>query len=502
MKVEMVMPQMGESITEGTILRWLKREGESVERDENILEISTDKVDSEIPSPARGTIVALLAQEGETVPVGQVVAEIETEEAAKRPDSKSPAEGGRARPSPPAACERRAPAETAGARPAIGEREASAGGEIAGSKPAPPPGGNEGGGAAAPVGAPEGRFLSPAVRSIAHTEGIGPDVLAAIPGSGRGGRLTRDDLLAYLESRGAGGDAARGTRAPEDRGTARAPAAAAPARDGASTDGMPKPQALAAPGSPRKGPAPPPAPFPAKPSETRTTPEGPIDLYPMDHIRQKIADHMVRSKATSPHVASVGEAEMTRIVRYRDAVKEGFERQEGFKLTLTPFFVLAAVRTLREFPFVNASIEGSAILVKRFINIGIAVATDHGLIVPVIRRADALNLLGLARAVNDLAGRARGKGLNPEEVTGGTFTITNMGMVGTLFGIPIIAQPQVAILGIGAVQKRAVVRDDAVAIRDMMYVSLSYDHRLVDGAMGGAFVERYVHHLESMDLPS
>jgi len=237
-----------------------------------------------------------------------------------------------------------------------------------------------------------------------------------------------------------------------------------------------------------------------QPSETHTTPDGPIEIVPMDHIRQKIAEHMVRSKATSAHVASVSEVDMTRIVRYREANKEAFEQREGFKLTYTPFFVEGVIRALKEFPFVNASIEGTNILVKRFINIGVAVATDYGLIVPVVRRADTLNFLGLARAVNDLALRARTKALKPEEVAGGTFSITNMGTVGTLFGVPIIAQPQVAILGIGAIQRRPVVRDEAIAIRDMVYICLSYDHRILDGAMGGAFVERVAHELETMEL--
>jgi 2-oxoglutarate dehydrogenase E2 component (dihydrolipoamide succinyltransferase) len=236
-------------------------------------------------------------------------------------------------------------------------------------------------------------------------------------------------------------------------------------------------------------------------SEMRSTPEGPIDIVPMDHIRQKIADHMVRSKATSPHVASITEVDMSRIVRWREANKESFEKREGFKLTYTPFFVEAAARALKEFPFVNSSIDGTNVLVKRYVNIGMAVATDYGLLVPVVKGADTLNFLGIARAVSDLAARARSKALKPDEVSGGTFSITNMGTVGTLFGIPIIAQPQVAILGIGTIQKRPVVRDDAIAIRDMMYMCLSYDHRIIDGAMGGAFVERVAHHLETMDLP-
>jgi len=446
MKVEMVMPQMGESIAEGTILKWLKKEGDLVEKDENILEISTDKVDSEIPSPAAGKIAALLAAEGETVPVGVVIAEIET-------DVTAPA---------------RAKAAAAGSTKAAAAAPTKV--------PAP-----EAPAAAAPRRDDAGRFYSPLVRSMAQAEGISPAELAQIPGTGLGGRLTKDDLTIYVE-RGKGGPAA--VPRPEVPPAHAVRMGTAPAAAPTTSPGR---------GTPVVGIA-------LQPTETRTTPDGLIEIVPMDHIRQKIAEHMVRSKATSAHVASVTEVDMTRIVRYREASREGFEQREGFKLTYTPFFVEAVLRALKEFPIVNASIEGTNILVKRFINIGVAVATDYGLIVPVVRGADALNFLGLARAVNDLATRARTKALKPEEVTDGTFSITNMGTVGTLFGVPIIAQPQVAILGIGAIQKRPVVRDEAIAIRDMVYTCLSYDHRIIDGAMGGAFLERVAHELETMEL--
>jgi 2-oxoglutarate dehydrogenase E2 component (dihydrolipoamide succinyltransferase) len=478
MKVDMVMPQMGESIAEGTILRWIKKQGDIVEKDENILEISTDKVDSEIPAPAAGTIVALLANEGETVPVGKVVAQIETDAgaAAAAPPSAQPkpaAEAAKpAEPAPPAA---------EPSRP-VAEKQTSAPVHAAASGPAAVSKGGE------PITSRDdaGRFYSPLVRSIARAEGIGMEELAALQGTGREGRLTKDDLVAYVEQR-KGGPATvprpQVSREPELR-VAEMPASpppgpsAAPAR--AARAGVP----VAA----------------VKPSETRITPEGAIDVVPMDHVRQKIAEHMVRSKATSPHVASVTEVDMTRVVRWREANKASFEQSEGFKLTYTPVFVHAVAKALREFPFMNASIEGTNVLVKRFVNIGVAVAVDYGLIVPVVKGADTLNLLGIARAVNDLAVRARAKQLKPDEVAGGTFSITNMGTVGTLFGIPIIAQPQVGILGIGTIQKRPVVRDDAIAIREMMYMCLSYDHRIVDGAMGGSFVERVAHHLETMEL--
>ncbi len=511
MKVEMVMPQMGESITEGTILKWIKKEGDVVEKDENILEISTDKVDSEIPAPAAGKIVAILAAEGETVPVGQVIAHLETDVSAagrrlpfrrrrrgRRPPARlepprQPCPPARRRPRPRQRRSVAPPMQRARMRCPGRPRRRRSPPRLQRGLPRPPrpfPPSPAAGGAPIPARDDSGRFFSPLVRSIAQGEGIALADLQSIPGSGLGGRLTKDDLMAYVATRKGKGDG-RAFRAVTDRASPRAvrttpqpPQSKAPVASGRAANRARRP-----------------TPPVITPVETRSTPDGPIDVVPMDHIRQKIAEHMVRSKATSPHVASIAEAEMTRIVRYREAAKAGFEREEGFKLTYTPFFVEAAVRALKEFPFVNASIEGTNILVKRFIHVGMAVATDYGLIVPVLRGADTLSFLGIARGVNDLAARARAKTLKPDEVAGGTFSITNMGTVGTLFGIPIIAQPQVAILGIGAIQKRAVVRDDAIAIRDMVYLCLSYDHRLVDGAMGAGFLERVVHHLETIELP-
>jgi 2-oxoglutarate dehydrogenase E2 component (dihydrolipoamide succinyltransferase) len=342
--------------------------------------------------------------------------------------------------------------------PATQEARASApSGALAGASATAP----SGHAASIPTRDDGGRFYSPLVRAMAQKEGVSVEELAHVPGTGRGGRVSKSDLAKYLETRGARGSVAT----PAARGVP-APAASRPVS-----------------------------------GEIRMTPEGPVEVVPMDHIRQKIAEHMVRSKATSPHVASVTEVDMTRIVRWREAQKAGFEQREGFKLTYTPVFVQAVVRALKDFPIMNASLEGTNILYKRYINVGMAVAVDYGLIVPVIKGADSLNFLGLARAVQDLATRARTKALKPDEVAGGTFSITNMGTVGTLFGVPIIAQPQVGILGIGTIQKRPVVRDDAIAIREMMYLCLSYDHRLIDGATGGSFVERVAQHLETMELP-
>ncbi len=475
MKVEMVMPQMGESIAEGTILKWLKKEGDVVEKDENILEISTDKVDSEIPSPAPGKIVALLAAEGDTVPVGQVIAHIETDVSASVEVKKEPPPQPKTQEAPPPATDE--PKQPPAAAPVAPK--------------APAPGGTKPVAPVAPVGPlpprdDAGRFYSPLVRSIAQAEGVALAELAQVPGSGVGGRVTKDDIIAYVERKKGAPAAIPQPELP----------ASSPVRVGVAPSAPPSPPSPIA--SPGRGV--PMATATLKVASTRQTPEGPVDVVPMDHIRQKIAEHMVRSKATSPHVASVTEVDMTRIVRYREANKAAFEAGEGFKLTFTPFFVLATVRALKEFPFVNASVEGTDILVKRFINIGIAVATDYGLMVPVLRGADSLNFLGIARGVSDLATRARAKQLKPDEAIGGTFSITNMGTVGTLFGIPVIAQPQVGILGLGAIQKRPVVRDDAIAIREMMYMCLSYDHRIVDGAMGGSFVERVAYHLETMEL--
>jgi 2-oxoglutarate dehydrogenase E2 component (dihydrolipoamide succinyltransferase) len=484
MKVEMVMPQMGESIAEGTIIKWLKREGDTVGKDENILEISTDKVDSEIPSPTAGKIVALLANEGDTVPVGQVIAHIETEAGAAQAASPAPAAPKAAEPrpepkpspgsapsAPSALSAPSAPPAPAPARPAappppapVGRKPEQAPAAVAAPAPAArhaiTPSGPAG---VIPTRDDGGRFYSPLVRAIAQKEGVSVEELARIPGTGRGGRVSKNDLASYLETRGSRGTVA----APAPRGLP-APAAQAPRRVA---------------------------------GEIRMTPEGPVEVVAMDHIRQKIAEHMVRSKATSPHVASVTEVDMTRVVRWREAQKAEFEQREGFKLTYTPVFVQAVVRALQDFPIMNASLAGTDILFKRYINIGMAVAVDYGLIVPVIKGADSLNFLGIARVVHDLATRARGRALKPDEVSGGTFSITNMGTVGTLFGVPIIAQPQVGILGIGTIQKRPVVREDAIAIREMMYLCLSYDHRLIDGATGGSFVEQVAHHLETMELP-
>jgi len=441
-KIDMVMPKMGESIAEGTIIKWLKKEGERIERDETILEISTDKVDSEIPSTAAGILTKILVGEGQTVAVGTAIAQIETEVAAavaaaptdgqaKPVDGKAPA---------PAPLEvKKVEATVAASAPVMAEAE--------------------------PVSRQGKRFYSPLVRTIAKQENISMQELEALPGSGVQGRVTKNDIMAYLENR-----------------SMPKPAVGRPAP-------TPAPSAATRPSAP---PMPAPAVMPSMPvDETR------VEIVPMDHMRKRIAEHMVISKQVSPHVYSVSECDMTNIVRYREAIKNEFEKRESTKLTFTPFFIDAVVRAIKDFPLINSSLDGDKIIMKKYINIGIAVALEQGLIVPVIKNSDSYNLVGLARATNDLAHRARNKQLKPDEVQNGTFSITNMGSFGNLFGIPVINQPQVAILGIGAITKRPVVINDAIAIRDIVYLSLSYDHRIIDGAYGGQFLERMVHYLEN-----
>jgi 2-oxoglutarate dehydrogenase E2 component (dihydrolipoamide succinyltransferase) len=414
MRVDVIMPQMGESIAEGTITRWLKKVGEKVGRDEPLFEISTDKVDAEIPSPAEGTLVEIVHQEGETVPVNEVVAYLETEAGAEVAEE-----------APPAAAEMPEPAEAAPPAPA----------------PAP---------AAAPAapGGDRAAFVSPVVRRIAAEHGIDP---ATVPGTGAGGRVTKKDILAFVKD---------GRKAP-----------AVPVPTGATT----------------------------QPDAPAFSPGARTERVPMSVMRQKIAEHMVDSRRISAHVHSVFEVDMTRVVELRKKYKPAYEDRHGVNLTFTPFFVKAACDALRAWPIVNSSLDGDAIIYRKDLNIGIAVALDWGLIVPVIRNADELSLAGLAKRVVDLAERARTKKLDPDDVQDGTFTITNPGVFGGLFGLPIINQPQVAILGIGGIEKRPVVINDAIAIRPMMYLSMSYDHRVVDGAVADQFLARVKKFLENFD---
>lgn len=438
MKVEMLMPQMGESIAEATISKWRKKPGDAVQKDEVILEISTDKVDSEIPAPAAGTLAEVLFGEGDVVPVKTKIAII----------------------------------DTAGGAAATAPNGASTNGAAkAHAAPAPTPATAAEAPAPAAVADEGGRFFSPLVKGLAEKHGISLAELQSVPGSGQGGRLTKEDFLKYVETRGSA-----------------APAAA--------------PAAAAAP-----APAPKPAPVATRPSAPpQDTPSGDwgadgTRVVMMDGMRQAIADHMVRSKHTSPHVYSIQEVDVTNIANWRAKNKSAFEKSEGFGLSFTPFFLEATTRALEAFPFVNASVDGKKIVLKKHVNLGCAVALGNtGLIVPVIKRAEEKNLVGLARSLNDLAQRARNKKLVPDDVAGGTFTVTNPGVFGTIIGTPIINQPQVAILCLGAIKKRPVVIDDMIAIRQICYLTLSYDHRIVDGSLGGQFLAFIRDYLENWDM--
>ena len=433
MPTNVIMPQMGESIAEGTVTKWLKKVGDYVERDEPLLEISTDKVDAEIPSPAAGVLSKILVKENETVAVNAVVAVLDGEEAAAAPAGPSRAEP--------------RPAARESTPPGLPAAPVSEPGLIGG-------GARPGARAAATAAHPEKVRSSPLVRRIAREHNVD---LTRVQGTGFGGRVSKKDILAYLS--------------------------------GQPTPSAPQPQAMpAAPAVSEPSLAPPPAAF-----------AGPAEVVPMSPMRRQIAEHMVASKRTSAHVTTVFDVEMTRISETRARQAEEFERRCGLKLTYTPFFVRAAVEAIKEMPVLNSSVDGSNIVYRREINIGIAVALETGLIVPVIKRADEKNFLGVARAVQELAERARTKRLSVDDVQGGTFTITNPGVFGSLFGTPIINQPQVAILGVGVIEKRAVVRADAIAIRSMVYLALSFDHRIIDGAVADQFMGRMKHRLESWD---
>ena len=443
MAVDVIMPQMGESIFEGTITRWLKKPGDRVERDEPLFEISTDKVDAEIPAPSAGVLKEIKVTEGQTVPIQTVVAVID---AAGATGAAAPTPAPAIAPEKPAATP---PAPAAPAPPA----------PAAATAPAATPlraGGN-------------GQKIrsSPLVRKLAKEHNVD---LAAVEGSGAGGRISKKDILAAASS------------------GAKPAASAVPARPAAVS---PVPPAVP-PGA--GGVVVHPVLENAVPRERIYF--GKYEAQPMTVMRQRIAEHMVVSKRVSPHVYSIDEADMTRIARIRERSKAEFEAKYGTKLTYMPFFVSACVEALRAFPTVNASADGATVVLHREMNVGIAVALDWGLIVPVLKNAEEKNFLGFARGINDLAERARAKKLKPEEVQEDTFSITNPGVYGGLMGLPVINQPNVAILGIGAIQKRPMVIDDAIAIRSMVYLTLSYDHRVVDGAVAHQFVGKVKAHLE------
>jgi 2-oxoglutarate dehydrogenase E2 component (dihydrolipoamide succinyltransferase) len=416
-RVEVVMPQMGESITTGTITKWTKAAGDIIELDEILLEISTDKVESEIPSPYKGRVEVLHFAEGDTVDVGVVIAELETDLSV----------------------------------------EFSGGGEAPKEKPAAPVEEVKEVPVSAPAPTDEGRrFYTPLVKALAKEAGIPLSELSGIIGTGAGGRVNKADFLAFLGGRG---------RAP----------------GGVSTTSEPARE------------------FTKSPTVT-TPPSDRVEIIPMDNMRKTIAKNMVLSKTTSPHVNSIAEVDMTNIVKFRESAKTEFKRQEGFNLTYTHFIMFALVKTLREFPTVNASLEGDNIVLKKYINLGFAVATDNGLVVPNVKDADSLNMLGLARSVNDLAEKARSKKLTMDDLSNGTYTFTNNGSFGTLIATPIILQPQVGIYCAGIIKKQLVIgQDDSFNIRSIMYGTHTYDHRLVDGAVGGTFLYKLHKNLSEMD---
>ncbi len=430
------MPKLGESIIEATITKWLKSVGDPVNEDDALVEIATDKVDSEIPSPVEGKLIKTLFNEGDIVPVGQVIAIIDMDGTEEIETTEAPVKVEKA--------------EMASAD--IIEKQVS---EIASVTSADL--------------SESDRFYSPLVKSIAKAENLSAKELESIQGTGQDGRLTKRDVLDYLAHRSA-------TPQAQPKAAAPAPAAAAPVA------------------SPVKTMTP--------PTVTSSTGDR---IEEMDRMRKLIADHMVMSKQVSPHVTSFIEADVTNIVNWRNAVKDSFMKKEGEKITFTPIFIEAAAKALRDFPGVNASVDGTKIIYRKDVNIGMAAALPNGnLIVPVIKNADQKNLVGLAKTVNDLANRARSNKLNPDDISGGTFTITNFGSFDSLTGTPIINQPQVAILGVGAIVKRPVVLEtpqgDVIAIRSIMILSLAYDHRIVDGALGGMYLRAVRNYLENFDV--
>jgi len=462
--IDVEMPQMGESIVEGTLTKWLKKPGDKVERDEPLFEISTDKVDTEIPSPAAGTLAEILVEEGKTVGINTVVGRI----------SDGASSSAAAAPAPAAV----APPPAAHATVA----QSDGASHVDAAPPAPVAA------SAAPVAAPDtGTIveetagpLSPLVRKMARENNID---LSRVKGTGIGGRITKQDLEAYLSGQGGTAVAPVPSRAPAviptpapvpSPASVSAPAAAPP------REAAPVPSIV-----PAAGPANMPGAAPA------------MRVEPMTIMRQKIAEHMTFSKHTSAHVTTVHKCDMTKVVKLREKLKGQFQAQYGFSLTFMPFIARAAVAALRQYPLVNASIEGTNIIYHRDVNLGIAVALENGLIVPVIRNADEKNIVGLQRSIVDLAARARSRQLRPDEVTGGTFSITNFGSFGSIFATPVINQPQVAILGVGAVQKEPVVIEDAIAIRSTAYLALTFDHRLIDGALADQFTAKVKSILEN-----
>ena len=428
--VKLIMPKMGESVAEATILKWLKKEGDRVEADESILEIATDKVDTEVPSPASGILTKCLFSEGQVVKVGEVIAMIASEK-----------EDQVVTPTPSSSV----PEKTS--------NSSSNGKHLQQQAMSASPMNVD----TIPKTSSEGRFYSPLVRNIAKESGLSIKELEQIQGSGSNNRLTKQDLLKHLENKSSQVE----IQTPISTGT-------------------------------------------VKSVPPTISSSGNVEIIEMDRMRKLIADHMVMSKHTSPHVTSFVEADVTNMVKWRERVKGDFEKREKEKITFTPLFIEAVCKAIKDFPMINISVDGTKIIIKKDINIGMATALPSGnLIVPVIKNADYLNLIGITKMVNDLANRARNNKLKPEEIQDGTFTITNVGTFGNVMGTPIINQPQVAILALGAIRKKPVVIEtpegDTIGIRQMMFLSLSYDHRVVDGSLGGSFLRRIADYLEQFD---
>ncbi|MBL7693232.1 MAG: 2-oxo acid dehydrogenase subunit E2 [Ferruginibacter sp.] len=443
--VDLVMPKLGESIMEATILKWHKKPGDSIKQDETVLDIATDKVDSEVPSTAEGVIEEILFKENDVVPIGTVIARI-------RAGVNAAVSGSQPAPAPKQETYEEARVvedipyqPTASAQPAVS------------------------GGSSSKV-----RFYSPLVLNIAQQEGIGMAELENIPGTGQDGRVSKKDILAYVANKATG---------------AKPQAASQPAQAQAPVVAAAEPQAV-------------------KPQADIQPPvvySGNVEVIEMDRMRKLIAKHMVDSRHTSAHVTSFAECDVTNLVLWREKVKKDFEKREGEKITFTPLFIEAIVKCIKRYPWLSSSVDGDKIIVKKDLNIGMATALPSGnLIVPVIRNADQLNLVGLTKQVNGLANAARSGKLKPDDTNGGTFTLTNVGTFGSIMGTPIINQPQVAIMAVGAIKKRPMVietpQGDSIAIRHMMYISLSYDHRIIDGALGSTFLNAVAKELENFDV--
>ena len=454
-RVEMTMPKMGESIMEGTVLKWLKQVGDAIEQDESVLEVATDKVDTEVPAIHAGTLAEILVQEGEVVAVGAPIAVVETDAAAA-----------------PAARPAAAAANGQDAKAAVPYLPEQGDPQAARQAREQRPGEHQ-----------PGRFLSPLVLSIAREEGIPMLDLEYLPGTGSEGRITKKDILAYVANGKKPLAPTADTQAPNKL---EAPAAQPKAAPAPAASQAPKPASPPAPGKPA-------------PSVS-----GGQELLEMDRMRKMIAQRMVDSKRISPHVTSFVEADVTELVHWRNKHKDAYKKREGENLTFTPIFIQAVARAIQDFPMINVSVDGDYIVKKRDINIGVAVALPSGnLIVPVIHNADQLNLNGLSKKVNDLATRARANKLKPEDLDGGTYTLSNVGSFGNVMGTPIIMQPQVAIMAVGAIKKKPAVietpQGDLIGVRHFMFLSHSYDHRVVDGSLGGMFVRKVADYLEQFD---